>query len=138
MNKYSATIEFLPGQGAAIVALFDSSGEWSGAGRVECRSGRREDLIEEGYKAARQRAHCKGGVLERFSEHIEREQCPNRVEPATERRPVNGLNVEIGSPAPRCTRKSPDGRGLIWLLSGGSILAYGRCGAVCPRSSDQL
>lgn len=47
--RFWATIEILKGQGAAIVALFDSTGEWSGAGRIECRSGRASDLYELGY-----------------------------------------------------------------------------------------
>ncbi len=64
---YSATIEYLPGQGAAILAIFDSTGEWSGAGRVQVRSGRREDLYEEGYRIATFSAQAKGGRLGRFS-----------------------------------------------------------------------
>lgn len=68
-------------------------------------------------------------------------RCSNRVEPRLERRPGNALNIEIGSPAPRCLHQPPDGRGvtrdggtLDWLRSGGSVLAYGRCEAEnCPR-----
>lgn len=59
--------------------------------------------------------------------------CPDRRQPDLERRPVNGLNVEIGTPLARCMRQSPDGRGAVWVLSGGSILAYGVCcRASCP------
>ena len=48
----------------------------------------------------------------------------------------NALRVElVPSTAPRCSRRPPDGRGLAWLLSGGSALAYGACCAVkCPRA----
>ncbi len=60
-----------------------------------------------------------------------RELCGSCAEPVLERRPVNGL-CEIGTPAVRCTRKSPDGRGFAWLLSGGSVLAYGLCKMPCP------
>lgn len=65
--KYSATIEFLTGQRAAIVTLFDRSGEWSGAGRIEVRSGSRSDLYEEGYRHASVSASMKGGILDRYS-----------------------------------------------------------------------
>lgn len=64
---YSATIEYLPGQAAAIVALFDAAGEWSGAGRVEVRSGLRSDLYEAGYRLAAASAAIKGARLGRFS-----------------------------------------------------------------------
>lgn len=53
--------------------------------------------------------------------------CPSRVQPAVERRPANALNVEIGTPMARCLERSPDGRGLVWWMSGGSVLAYGVC-----------
>jgi hypothetical protein len=62
------------------------------------------------------------------------EKCPSRRDMGVERRPANALNVEIGSPMPRCIEQGPDGRGLTWLLSGGSLLAYGICGwRTCPR-----
>ena len=57
--------------------------------------------------------------------------CGNRVDPGIERRPANALNIEIGSASPRCLFRSPDGRGLAWLLSGGSVLAYGTCVQSC-------
>lgn len=53
--------------------------------------------------------------------------CGNRIAPEVERRPGNALNLEIGTPQPRCSARSPDGRGLAWILSGGSPLAYGLC-----------
>lgn len=60
--------------------------------------------------------------------------CDDRHAPEVERRPGNALNVEIGAPHPRCLLQSPDGRGLAWLHSGGSVLAYGPCSArSCPR-----
>lgn len=68
----------------------------------------------------------------RWAIEARRELCGSCVEPVLERRPVNGLCVEIGSPAARCKLKSPDGRGLAWLLSGGSVLAYGLCRMPCP------
>jgi len=67
MKTYSATIEFLAGQSAAIVALTDPSGEWAGAGRIEVRSGRKVDLYEEGYRYASISAQSKGGRLGRYS-----------------------------------------------------------------------
>ncbi len=57
--------------------------------------------------------------------------CPSRINLGIERRPANALNIEIGQPLPRCTELSPDGRGMAWLWSGGSALAYGRC---CARA----
>jgi hypothetical protein len=62
--------------------------------------------------------------------------CPDRRELPVERRPANALNVEIGSPQPRCMRRSPDGRGAAWMMSGGSMLAYGCCSErACPRAA---
>ena len=48
----------------------------------------------------------------------------------------NALRVElVPSTAPKCSRRPPDDRGLAWLLSGGSALAYGACcAAKCPRA----
>lgn len=63
-----------------------------------------------------------------------RPYCPDALSPPLERRRANALNVEIGQPLQRCKVRSPDGRGLAWLLSGGSPLAYGLCErAHCPR-----
>lgn len=67
MEKFSATIEILSGQGAAIVTLFDSRGEWSGSRRMEVRSGRADDLYEAGYIHASVTARCKGGMLDRYA-----------------------------------------------------------------------
>ena len=53
--------------------------------------------------------------------------CPAQLNAGIERRRANALNVEIGQPMPRCSLLSPDGRGLRWLHSGGSVLAYGCC-----------
>lgn len=61
--------------------------------------------------------------------------CPSRLALGVERRPANALCMEVGQPLPRCAEKSPDGRGRLWLLSGGSPLAYGPCKcACCPRT----
>lgn len=59
--------------------------------------------------------------------------CPSRMEPDLVRRPANALNIEIGAPQLRCSLQSPDGRGMAWVNSGGSILAYGCCSKrSCP------
>ena len=59
--------------------------------------------------------------------------CPSRRVLPVERRPGNALNIEIGTPVPRCMERSPDGRGAAWVASGGSMLAYGVCCASgCP------
>jgi len=63
-----------------------------------------------------------GGWWPELSAH-----CQNRIDPTVERRRCNGLNVEISAPSPRCLRRSPDGLGLRWFMSGGSVLAYGIC-----------
>jgi hypothetical protein len=54
---------------------------------------------------------------------------------------VNALNLECARPADRCGLKSPDGRGLLWVRSGGSPLAYGRCTPTrerCPNIQEFL
>lgn len=67
-TRFWATIEFLPGQRAAIVALTDcSTGEWACASRVEVRSGSKRDLYNEGYRLASFAAAGKGGTLDRFT-----------------------------------------------------------------------
>ena len=53
--------------------------------------------------------------------------CRFRLQAGIPPRPVNGLNVEIGSPLPRCSNLDPDGLGLRYFLSGGAISAYGIC-----------
>jgi hypothetical protein len=64
--------------------------------------------------------------------------CTSRVALPTPRRHANALNVEVGTPLARCTRKLPEhwaGSGasaLRWLGSGGSPLVFGECSADCP------
>jgi hypothetical protein len=60
--------------------------------------------------------------------------CESRV-PTVPRPQRNALRVELlPSRDDRCSRRSPDGRGLAWLMSGGDPLAYGLCcRAACPR-----
>ncbi len=64
--------------------------------------------------------------------------CPHLITLRVERRPGNALNVEIGTPAPRCTLKPPEdweargGSVLRWLGSGGSPLVLGNCSSDCP------
>lgn len=133
--KFYATVEFLSGQGAAILALTDEAGEWAGAGRIEVRSGLQSDLYEEAYRQASIRAQSHGGRLERFS--VVLESCGSRVQPELERRPGNALNVEIGQPQARCLNKRPDHwpegmSSLRWVASGGEALVFGSCGGSCP------
>ena len=62
--------------------------------------------------------------------------CPDARTGPLLRRPGNALNVEIGAPMMRCLQRSPDGRGLAWMMSGGSLLAYGLCTpGGCPRTA---
>ena len=61
--------------------------------------------------------------------------CPSLVKMGVERRRANALNIEIGAPLSRCSEQSPDGRGIAWVLSGGTYLSYGVCGSrTCPRA----
>ena len=61
--------------------------------------------------------------------------CPSRIQPELARRPSNALNIEIGEPSKRCSLLSPDGKGMRWIASGGSALAYGLCTKrKCPRA----
>ena len=62
-----------------------------------------------------------------FSEYML--NCKHRQEPEIIRRPVNGLNIEIGQPLSRCLLKPPHphGSNLLWWMSGGSLLDYGVC-----------
>lgn len=67
------------------------------------------------------------------------DDCRSRMEQPVSRRPVNGLNVEIATPAARCINKPPVNRAGVkadafrWLGSGGSELAFGVCcQATCP------
>lgn len=64
--------------------------------------------------------------------------CPSRIAPQEGRdynRQRNALRIEIVPSSSRCALRSPDGRGLAWLLSGGSPISYGACCvAGCPRA----
>uniref|UniRef100_A0A6H1Z957 Uncharacterized protein n=1 Tax=viral metagenome TaxID=1070528 RepID=A0A6H1Z957_9ZZZZ len=72
MENYSATIEYLSDQPAAIITLFDGSGEWSGGGRIDlprCPAHLlKSSLYEQGYISASLSAKSKGGRLDRYSE----------------------------------------------------------------------
>jgi len=63
--------------------------------------------------------------------------CPSRIEVEAERRAANALNIEIGTPMPRCLNKKPNhwpanSSGLRWMASGGSAFVFGPCSAKCP------
>ena len=65
--------------------------------------------------------------------------CEHRISLDVERRPGNALNVEAGTPTPRCRLATPeewgatDPRARRWLASGGTPLVLGCCGAAaCP------
>ena len=60
--------------------------------------------------------------------------CPSSL-PVVPRSQRNALRIEIlPSRDARCSRRSPDGRGLAWLMSGGDPLSYGLCALdACPR-----
>lgn len=64
--------------------------------------------------------------------------CPSKLTPSTVRQ-RNALRIELlPSTEPRCSRLSPDGRGLAWFLSGGDPLAYRQCCATaCPRARPE-
>ena len=85
---------------------------------------------------ARVNAEVHGGLVPRFQidaywDDVEK-LCSQRVQLPVPRG-VNAHNTEPQQPAPRCLYRSPDGRGLAWRNSGGSVLAYGRCcKAWCP------
>lgn len=58
--------------------------------------------------------------------------CPHRIELTVPRRPGNVLNVEVGTPLPRCALRHPEhwpegSSALRWLGSGGSALVFGVC-----------
>ena len=55
------------------------------------------------------------------------QHCCNRVEYVREPRFMNRLSINIMTPLPRCLYRSPDGRGLAWLKSGGDMESYGLC-----------
>lgn len=61
-----------------------------------------------------------------------RNACPDRITSRPPERATNRNRLRIeGDPSclavPRCKARSPDGRGLVWLLSGGDASAYGAC-----------
>jgi hypothetical protein len=73
------------------------------------------------------------------------ERCPQRIELPLIRRPGNALNVEIGTPLPRCRCHTPedwganDPRGARWLASGGSGYVFGTCSrAACPLPAEPI
>lgn len=53
--------------------------------------------------------------------------CTHRRNSQVTRRRGNHLNVEYFGGGTYCMLQSPDGRGSVWLLSGGDIEAYGQC-----------
>jgi hypothetical protein len=70
------------------------------------------------------------GHFDELSRH-----CCNRVEVNREPRFMNRLSINVMTPLPRCLYRSPDGRGLAWLKSGGEVEVYGRCEqARCERA----
>lgn len=70
--------------------------------------------------------------------------CLHRIAPTVERRPGNALNIEIGTPLPRCLLKAPShwpetGPSAVrWIGSGGSPLVLGFCNKDCPVRSGSL
>lgn len=63
-----------------------------------------------------------GGHWNELAKH-----CCNRAEIPQEPRFMNRLSIYRMQPYARCLFRSPDGRGLAWLKSGGPLEAYGRC-----------
>ena len=53
--------------------------------------------------------------------------CRYRIECDTPRRRGTRLCIEVGKPAGRCLKQSPDGMGGRYLISGGDPVAYGTC-----------
>ncbi len=59
--------------------------------------------------------------------------CRDLIKLGVPARPANALNVEVGTPVPRCRLRTPahwngvDPRASRWLLSGGSALVLGHC-----------
>jgi hypothetical protein len=69
--------------------------------------------------------------------------CPHRIALEVPRRPRNALNVEVGTPLPRCRLRPPthwpeEAPSVTrWLLSGGSALMLGLCSCrACPLKPD--
>ena len=66
MKKFYATIEI--GHGRGILTMTDEHRQFVCGGRVETRSGQREDIYEVAYTQAAATATLKGGRLETFKE----------------------------------------------------------------------
>ena len=61
--------------------------------------------------------------------------CSNRAEVLDEPRFMNRLSIYRMQPLPRCLFRSPDGRGLAWMKSGGPLESYGICEQMhCERA----
>lgn len=80
---------------------------------------------------------CKLGIKKETVEPTEVE-CQYYIKPVNvEKRPVNGLNVELMAPSARCFLKTPSnwdkekGIATRWLFSGGSPLVFGLCAGSC-------
>jgi hypothetical protein len=71
--------------------------------------------------------------------HNGSESCSQRITPEVPRRRGNALNIEVGTPLPRCKLKLPahwHGSGVSaarWLMSGGDPLVFGICTSPCPE-----
>ena len=147
--NYTATYERIRSK-VGIVELTNETGQWAGSFLVDYAH--RSDLYELAYNRASAESAIKGGDLVRFSK-IEAPvpsvhpfaamaaECPHRREIALERRPCNGLNVEIGQAADRCTQRPPSdwlaGGVIRWIGSGGSLLVFGACRAAgCPLKKE--
>lgn len=69
--------------------------------------------------------------------------CKHYAEPTLERRPGNALNLEIGTPMPRCLLKRPEhwpetASTLRWLGSGGGLFVFGPCTRqYCPTKDGR-
>lgn len=65
--------------------------------------------------------------------------CPFLIELPVPRRTRNALNVEVGTPLPRCKLKIPENwvnarvTAERWLFSGGDALILGVCSRDCPN-----
>lgn len=151
-----ATVEIQRSLGRAFVEVtYLGNGELFSLFRVDLRDPRVDvngvdPLYEVAYEHACVAAACHGYELDRFTRVYQAPRgpafaamaaaCGERVVLALQRRPVNGLNVEIGQPLDRCRLRTPpewgdvDPRGARWIHSGGDPMILGVCGrARCPR-----